>query len=96
MPKERIQKKMEGPVGEYGWDPLSKSNRCLNLLKKDVDLCDSSGAIAHTGCIYGNAEAAFYEDQASEDEMVSLKESATELRKDFSAKCKCESRSKIS
>lgn len=93
MPKERIQKKMEGPIGTYlGWDPLGKANECLRLLKKDVDLCNATDAIVHTGCVYGNAEAAFYEDQASEDEMVSLKEDAADLRGDFKSKCKCNRR----
>lgn len=95
MTKERIQKKMEGPIGSpRGWDPLRNANRCLEELKKDVDTCYATGAIAHTGCIYGNAEAAFYEHQASEDEMVSLKEFASELRGTFSRRCKCEVRSK--
>jgi len=93
MNKERIQKKMEGPIGTYrGWDPLGNANRCLTILKKDVDMCDATSAIVHTGCVYGNAEAAFYEDEASEDEMVSLKEFATELRHEFSSKCKCDKR----
>jgi len=42
-----------------------------------------------TGCAYGNAEAAFYEKKASEDEMNSIKEMATELRGNFSSRCKC-------
>ncbi len=90
MPKERIQKKMEGPIGtDLGWDPLGKANICLSHLKEDVIRCDASGSIAHTGCVFGNAEAAFYEGQASEDEMVTLKEFAVELRGEFISKCKC-------
>ena len=93
MPKQRIQKKMEGPIGtDRGWDPLGNANLCLAHLKKDVERCDAVGTIVHTGCIYGNAEAAFYEHQASEDEMVSLKDFATELRHEFGSKCKCDKR----
>lgn len=41
MPKERIQKKMEGPIGtRLGWDPLGNSNWCLADLKKDVERCN--------------------------------------------------------
>lgn len=90
MTKERIQKKMEGPIGtQPGWDPLGNANHCLMHLKEDVSRCDATRTIAHTGCVYGNAEAAFYESQASEDEMVALKDSAAELRVEFSSKCKC-------
>lgn len=90
MTKERIQKKMGGPVGtEFGWDPMGNANQCLGSLKEDVIRCDASGSIAHTGCVFGNAEAAFYEGQASEDEMVTLKEFAVELRGEFISKCKC-------
>ena len=90
MSKERIQKKIEGPIGTHlGWDPLNNANQCLRSLKEDVSKCDATGSIAHTGCVYGNAEAAFYEKQASEDEMVTLKELAAELRGEFASKCKC-------
>ena len=84
MTKEIIQKKMEP-----NWDPLGNAHRCIGDLKKAVDDCDVSSATAFTGCAYGNAEAAFYEKQASEDEMVSIKEMATELRGNFSSRCKC-------
>lgn len=90
MPKERIQKMMGGSVGtKPEWDPLGRANQCLVLLKEDVIRCDASGTIAHTGCVFGNAEAAFYEEHASEDEMVTLKEFAAELRGEFISKCRC-------
>ncbi len=88
MHKDRIQKKVEG------WDPLGQAHSCLENLKKAVDECDATGSIAATGCVFGNAEAAFYEHQIDEDEMVSLKESAADFRKNFSSrnpssKCRC-------
>lgn len=43
-------------------------------------------------CAFGNAEAAFYEKQASEDEMNTIKDLAVELRYKFSNKCKCTKR----
>lgn len=87
MPKERIQKKMEPQ-----WNPLSHAHKCIEDLKKAVDTCNVAEAIAFTGCAFGNAEAAFYEKQASEDEMNTIKDFAAEFRADFTSKCKCSKR----
>lgn len=81
---ERIQKEMEP-----GWDPHANAHHCIGLLNNDLKRCDVSSFIAHTGCVFGNAEAAFYEKDASEDEMNSLKETAADLRHKFVARCTC-------
>lgn len=84
---ERKQKKILGEIDPKnpfkGWDPLGDAMRCITTMKDGVDRCDSDTTIAGAGCAYGNAEAAFYEKQASEDEMVSIKEDVADLRSEF-------------
>lgn len=93
---ERIQKKFEGDINpkfpSSGWDPLGYAHGCIRDLKRSVDKCDVSEAMASIGCAFGNAEAAFYEKQASEEEMDTIKDDAADLRGKFSSKCKCQSR----
>lgn len=90
---ERKQKKFEGEINakfpSEGWDPLGHAHQCIGDIKRAVDKCDSDSVIAYTGCAFGNAEAAFYEKQANEDEMNTIKDLAVELRSEFSSKCKC-------
>lgn len=88
MPKEETHRKVKVRT-ELGWDPLAYARECIENLKGSVKRCDSSGSLAYTGCIFANAEAAFYEKQINEDEMVSLKNTASSLRKDFVDNCKC-------
>lgn len=87
MSDTRIQKKMEP-----GWDPLKYAHECVGYIHKALDKCDAPEFIAATGCAFGNAEAAFYEKQASEDEMNTIKDMASDLRGEFTIKCKCVSR----
>lgn len=61
-------------------------------MKMAVDRCDSDSVVAGAGCAHGNAEAAFYEKQASEDEMTSIKEFVSDFRSEFTKKCKCANR----
>ena len=93
---EREQKKFEGEINperpHLGWDPLGYAHECVRDLKRAVDKCDVSEAMAYIGCALGNAEAAFYEKQASEDEMNTIKDVTRDLRGEFSSKCKCQSR----
>lgn len=90
---QRQQKKFEGEINpkdpSAGWDPLGRAHQCIGDIKRAIDKCDSDSVIAYTGCVFGHAEAAFYEKQASEDEMNTLKDLASELRSEFSNKCKC-------
>lgn len=87
MTKDRMQEKI-GPE----WDPLGQANECIGRLRKAIDDCNALDAMAFTGCAYGNAEAAFYEKVINEDDMVSIKDTADNLRQEFSRKCKCEQR----
>ena len=93
---ERKQKKILGAINPKnpleGWDPLGDAMRCISTMKTGVDRCDPDSVIAGAGCAYGNAEAAFYEKQASEDEMISIKEDVTDYRSEFTKKCKCTNR----
>jgi hypothetical protein len=89
----RIQKKMLGEINPEnplkGWDPLGDAMRCISSMKFGVERCDPESIIAGAGCAYGNAEAAFYEKQASEDEMISIKKDVAKFRSEFTKKCKC-------
>lgn len=74
---ERKQKKMLGEINPknplVGWDPLGDATRCIATMKTAADMCDPDKVIAGAACAYGNAEAAFYEKQTSEDGMDSIK-----------------------
>jgi hypothetical protein len=93
---KREQKKFQGEINkEYphlGWDPAGDAFRCIENIRKAIDKCAVTDAMAGTGCAFGNAEAAFYEKQIDEDEMDTIKSDASELRSDFISKCKCEKR----
>jgi hypothetical protein len=93
---ERKQKKFLGqinPKSQYkGWDPFGDAKRCMASMKIAADMCDPDKVIAGAACAHGNAEAAFYEKQASEDEMNSIKEAVERSRLEFRKNCACTSR----
>ena len=71
------------------WNPLKDAKECLENLKRAVNECAADDAMAYEGCTFGNFEAAFYEKQISEDEMISLKTMADDFRRNFTSNCKC-------
>lgn len=93
---ERKQKKVLGEINPKnpleGWDPLGDAMRCITIMKEAADKCDPDKVISGAACAYGNAEAAFYEKQASEDEMDSIKKDVAQFRLEFRKKCGCTSR----
>jgi len=90
---KRKQKKFEGQINpdfpSKGWDPLGDAMRCVTTMKTSIDRCNSGDIIAGAACAFGNAEAAFYEKQANEEEMQSIKDDVVDLRSEFTKKCKC-------
>ena len=93
---QRKQKKREGEVNlespQNGWNPFSDAKNCLRDIKNAVDICNTDDVIAHVGCAFANAEAAFYEGQVSEDEMNTIKDFATHFGSEFTNRCKCKKR----
>ncbi len=84
-----MERKQKPKSSSIGWDPLGHAQGCIIDMKASIGKCDLNSAIAYTGCVYGNAEAAFYEKQISEEDMNLIKENASELRSQFVDKCKC-------
>lgn len=85
---ERKQKEMLGEINPKN-PPLGDAMRCITIMKEAVDMCNPDKVISGASCAYGNAEAAFYEKQASEDEMDSIKKDVAQFRSEFIKKCEC-------
>lgn len=74
---------------EKGWDPQTEAMYCMNNFSDAVVKCNADAAIQAAACVFGKAEAAFYEGQITEELMDEIKKDVFQPALRFSDKCKC-------